>query len=73
MNTKLSSLTAVVMAMIIVVGSIIAIPITVNIQTADAFTNRDSDGAPLAISSENVYAVWWSNETGQNQVISERI
>jgi hypothetical protein len=38
------------------------------------YTNsRCSDDAPLATSSENVYVVWWSNETGENEVISERI
>jgi hypothetical protein len=39
------------------------------LQLADGFSTRDIDDAPMAVSGENVYVVWWSNRTGQLEVM----
>jgi hypothetical protein len=44
---------------------------TPTIQSAQAVNSRtlDNADAPIAISGENIYITWWSNKTGNNEVL----
>jgi hypothetical protein len=39
------------------------------LQQAEAYSTRWIEDAPMAASGENVYVVWWSNRTGQFEVM----
>jgi hypothetical protein len=39
------------------------------LQQADGYSVRWIEDAPMAVSGENVYVVWWSNRTGQFEVM----
>jgi hypothetical protein len=53
---------------------VVSIPSTIFVQKAAAFIDENSApvkrmGAPMAIAGDNVYIVWWSNKTGNNEVL----
>jgi hypothetical protein len=52
----------------------LSIPSTTFVQKAAAFIDPNTEpvkrmGAPMATSGDNVYIVWWSNKTGNNEVL----
>jgi hypothetical protein len=44
-------------------------PVLLPIQQAEGYAVRCFEDAPMAVSGENVYVVWWSNRTGQFEVM----
>jgi hypothetical protein len=53
---------------------VVSITSTALVQKAAAFIDPNSNpvkrmGAPMTTSGDNVYIVWWSNKTGNNEVL----
>jgi hypothetical protein len=44
-------------------------PIVIQATFGDAIDSFGRNKAPIATSSENIYIVWWSNKTGDNEVM----
>jgi hypothetical protein len=44
-------------------------PIVIQATFGDAIDSLGRNKAPIATSSENIYIVWWSNKTGDNEVM----
>jgi hypothetical protein len=60
-------------AMILVVASFVATPILLG-QAEHAFSSSSATGigklaAPMATSGNNIYVTWWSNKTGNDEVM----
>jgi hypothetical protein len=55
-------------------SNMLSISPTAFVQKAAAFIDPNTEpvkrmGAPMATSGDNVYIVWWSNKTGNNEVL----
>ena len=60
----------VMVAMIVTVGiTVAANPILQSLGQAQAMTSGLVVKAPIATSGDNVYVVWWTNKTGNNEVM----
>lgn len=72
MNPKmiLSIVVAVGIALVTTLGATTSILSTVYLQPAYAvFVGEGADDAPAAITGDNIYVVWWSNKTGNDEVM----
>ncbi|MDQ3966766.1 MAG: exo-alpha-sialidase [Thermoproteota archaeon] len=55
---------------VLIAATIAATPFLQQLQQqAYGYSNRDFEDAPMAESGDNVYVVWWSNRTGQFEVM----
>jgi hypothetical protein len=53
---------------IVIIALVATTTIASPIQIADA-VSRHPTGAPIATSGDNVYIAWWTNKTGNNEVM----
>jgi hypothetical protein len=68
-KTKISIAGAVTAFLALSAPLLFLLPLPVLLQHAEGYSVRWIEDAPMAASGENVYVVWWSNRTGQFEVM----
>jgi hypothetical protein len=70
LNKNKKNNTIITAATVLITATLAANPLLLQqLQQAEGYAVRCADEAPMAISGENVYVVWWSNRTGQFEVM----
>jgi hypothetical protein len=68
-KTRISTAGAVTAFLALSAPLLFLLPLPLLLQQADGYSVRWIEDAPMAVSGENVYVVWWSNRTGQFEVM----